>query len=59
LWPGLTHSLTDPRVPRDDNAAERPIGGIAAGRRSDYGSKTQRGTEVAAILFNLGESRWR
>jgi hypothetical protein len=55
----VTQSLTEPRVPRDNNATERPIGGIAVGRRNDYGSKTQRGTEVAAILFNLVESRWR
>jgi transposase len=56
LWPGLTHFLTDPRVPLDNNATERSIRGIAVGRKNHYGSKSQRGTEVAAILYSLIES---
>lgn len=56
LWPGLTRFLDDPRVPLDNNATERSIRGIAVGRKNHYGSKSQRGTEVAAIYYSLVES---
>jgi transposase len=56
LWKGLTHFLSDPGVPLDNNATERSIRGIALGRKNHYGSKSQRGTEVAAILYSLTES---
>jgi transposase len=56
LWSGLTRFLDDPRVPLDNNATERSIRGIAVGRKNHYGSKSQRGTEVAAIYYSLVES---
>ena len=56
LWAGLTHFLSDPSVPLDNNGTERSIRGIALGRKNHYGSKSQRGTEVAAILYSLIES---
>jgi transposase len=56
LWAGLTHFLTNPGVPLDNNGTERSIRGIALGRKNHYGSKSQRGTEVAAILYSLIES---
>ena len=56
LWAGLTHFLTHPGVPLDNNGTERSIRGIALGRKNHYGSKSQRGTEVAAILYSLIES---
>jgi len=56
LWPGLTRFVDDPRVPLDNNATERSIRGIAVGRKNHYGSKSQRGTEVAAIYYSLVES---
>ena len=56
LWPGLKRFLTDPRVPLDNNATERSIRGIAVGRKNHYGSKSQRGTEVAALYYSLVES---
>jgi transposase len=56
LWAGLTYFLGDPGVPLDNNGTERSIRGIALGRKNHYGSKSQRGTEVAAILYSLIES---
>jgi len=56
LWTGLTLFLTNPDVPLDNNGTERSIRGIALGRKNHYGSKSQRGTEVAAILYSLIES---
>ncbi len=56
LWPGRTRFIEDPRVPLDNNATERSIRGIAVGRKNHYGSKSQRGTEVAALYYSLVES---
>lgn len=56
LWPGLTVFLTDPRVPLDNNAAERALRGVVVGRKNHYGSRSKRGTEVAALLYTLFES---
>ena len=56
LWSGLTRFLDDPRVPLDNNATERSIRGIAVGRKNHYGSKSKRGTEVAALYYTLVES---
>ena len=49
LWEGLTRFLKDPRIPLDNNAAERALRGVVVGRKNHYGSKSKRGTEVAAI----------
>lgn len=56
LWPGLTVFLEDARVPLDNNATERSIRGLALGRKNHYGSKSQRGTQVAALFYTLTES---
>jgi len=56
LWPGLTVFLSDPRVPLDNNAAERALRGVVVGRKNHYGSRSKRGTEVAALLYTLFES---
>jgi len=56
LWAGLMHFLGDPGVPLDNNGTERSIRWIALGRKNHYGSKSQRGTEVAALLYSLIES---
>lgn len=45
-----------PDVPLDNNAAERAIRGLVVGRKNHYGSKSKRGTEVAAVLYSLIES---
>jgi transposase len=39
-----------------NNAAERAIRGLVLGRKNHYGSKSRRGTEVAAVLYTLIES---
>lgn len=56
LWPGLTVFLSDPRVPLDNNAAERALRGVVVGRKNHYGSRSKRGTEVAAIFYTLFET---
>jgi transposase len=56
LWPGLTLFLTDPRVPLDNNGAERALRGMVVGRKNHYGSRSKRGTEVAALFYTLLET---
>jgi len=56
LWSGLTRFLEDPQVPLDNNAAERALRGLVVGRKNHYGSRTKRGTEVAALLYTLFET---
>jgi transposase len=55
-WRGLTHFLDEPRAPLCNNAAERVLRGPVVGRKNHYGSKSQRGTEVAALFYSLVES---
>lgn len=56
LWEGLTVFLDDPRVPLDNNAAERALRGVVVGRKNHYGSRSKRGTEVAALFYTLLET---
>jgi len=56
LWPGLKLFLDDPRVPLDNNGAERALRGVVVGRKNHYGSRSKRGTEVAALLYTLFET---
>jgi transposase len=56
LWAGLTRFLADPRIPLDNNATERGLRGVVVGRKNHYGSRSQRGTEVAALFYSLIES---
>lgn len=56
IWPGLTRFLDDPRIPIDNNATERAMRGPVIGRKNHYGSKSRRGTEVAALFYSLLES---
>jgi transposase len=56
LWPGLTRFLADPRIPLDNNATERALRGMVLGRKNHYGSRSLRGTEVAALFYSLLES---
>lgn len=56
LWEGLTLFLEDPRIPLDNNAAERALRGVVIGRKNHYGSKSKRGTEVAALFYTLFET---
>lgn len=53
---GLRVFLADARVDIDNNRTERGMRGPAVGRRNHYGSKTERGTQVAALFYTLIES---
>lgn len=55
-WDGLTLFLEDPRVPLDNNAAERALRGPVVGRKVHYGSKSERGAKVAAVFYTLCET---
>ena len=56
LWKGLTLFLEDARVPLDNNPTERALRGPVVGRKNHYGSRSKRGTEVAALFYSLLES---
>lgn len=55
-WASLTRFVDDPLVWLDNNATERALRGPVVGRRNHFGSKSRRGTEVAAILYTLVET---
>jgi transposase len=56
LWPGLLRFLDDPQLPLDNNATERALRGVVLGRKNHYGSRSERGTEVAALFYSVIES---
>ncbi len=56
LWPGLMHFVDDPCVPIDNNLCERDLRGVVVGRKNHYGSKSERGTQVAALLYTIVET---
>jgi transposase len=55
-WAGLTRFVDDPCVPLDNNAAERALRGPVVGRKNHYGSRSLRGTHVAALFYTLCET---
>ncbi|HEX5076176.1 MAG TPA: IS66 family transposase [Gemmatimonadaceae bacterium] len=55
-WTGLTRFVDDPRIPVDNNAIERGLRGPVVGRKNHYGSKSLRGTQVAALFYTLCET---
>jgi transposase len=55
-WDGLTVLQKDPLIPLSDSAAERVLRGSVVGRKNYYGSRSERGYEVAAIFYSLLES---
>ena len=56
LWPQLVLFLDDVRIPLDNNWSERALRGLVVGRKNHYGSKSERGTKVAAIFYTIFES---
>ncbi len=54
--PRLLVFLDDPRVPLDNNQAERALRGVAVGRKNHYGSKSKRGAEVTAFFYSVIET---
>ncbi|HKN68606.1 MAG TPA: IS66 family transposase [Gemmatimonadaceae bacterium] len=55
-WSKANLFLEHPEVPLDNNGAERALRGLVLGRKNHYGSKSRRGTEVAAVFYSLIES---
>lgn len=55
-WERLTVFVHDPLVWLDNNRTERGLRGPVVGRRNHFGSKSARGTVVAATLYSLVES---
>ena len=55
-WDRLTRFLQDARIPLDNDATERGIRGPVVGRKSHYGSKSERGTQVASVFYSLLET---
>lgn len=55
-WDRLTRFVDDARIPLDNNGTERAIRGPVVGRKNHYGSKSRRGTEVAATLYSVIET---
>ncbi|MBM4247405.1 MAG: transposase, partial [Deltaproteobacteria bacterium] len=56
LWDGLVRFADDARIPIDTNLVERGMRPVAVGRKNHYGSKSERGTRVAALFYTLIES---
>ena len=56
LWQGLLRFLENPHIPLSNNATERSLRGPVVGRKNHYGSKSKRGTEVAALFYTIFES---
>jgi transposase len=55
-WHGLGVFIDNPEVPIDNNRTERGFRAPALGRHNFYGSKSKRGTEVAALFYTLCET---
>lgn len=58
-WLDLGLFIHDPQIPLDNNHTERGMRRLAVGRKNHYGSKSLRGTEVAAIFYSLIETAHR
>jgi len=56
LKTGLMKFLENPQIPLDNNHTEREMRPLAVGRKNHYGSKSFRGTQVAALFYSLIES---
>lgn len=52
----LMRFLEDPLIDPDNNATERVLRSVVLGRKNHYGSRSERGTEVAALFYSLLES---
>jgi transposase len=52
-WSGLTVFLDDPRIPLDNNLAERLIRTPALGRKNYYGSGAEWAGRLATMMFSI------
>ncbi len=55
-YDGLTLFLTEPDVPIDNNSQERLLRSHVVGRKTWYGTHSERGAETAAVLFSIVET---
>ena len=55
-WEGLTHFVSDKRIPLTNNIAERTIRHSVVGRKNFYGSRSINGANVAATFYTIIES---
>jgi transposase len=55
-YEGLTLFLDQPDVPIDNNSQERLLRSHVVGRKTWYGTHSERGAETAAILFSIIET---
>ncbi len=55
-WETLTLFAENPLVWLDNNHAERALRGPVVGRKNHYGSRSKRGTDVAALFYTLCET---
>jgi hypothetical protein len=55
-WEKLTLFADNPLVWLVNNHAERALRGPVVGRKNHYGSRSKRGTEVAALFYSLCET---
>jgi transposase len=53
---GLTRCLMDAEIPLDNNSQERLLRNHVVGRKTWYGTHSERGALTAAVLFTLVES---
>lgn len=56
FWPGLVRFVDDARIPLDTNQLERGMRALALGRKNHFGSRSERGTQVAALFYSLFET---
>ena len=52
-WSGLTLFVDDPKIPMDNNAAERTVRGPAMGRKNYYGSGSLWSVCLTAAMFSI------
>ena len=55
-YDGLTLFLTESDVPIDNNSQERLLRSHVVGRKTWYGTHSERGAETAAVLFSIVET---
>lgn len=58
-WASLLVFLTHPQVPLDNNHSEQALRDLVLGRNNHQGSRSEKGTRVAALLYSLIESAER
>lgn len=55
-YEGLTRFVSNPELPIDNNPAERLLRSHVVGRKTWYGTHSQRGAQTAVVLLSLIES---